>query len=108
MAILLRKVLKMAERRKRLTEAEVVKRNIDLHSAFMQYILDHPKLLDELPTDFRLIILPEDDPELTAYNLALLDQRPPKGKPLIFVRMRMGKKVDFKKRRPTVYLPLAV
>ncbi len=97
----------MAARRKRLTEAQVVQRNIDLHSAFMQYILDHPKILDRLPADFRLVILPENDPEITAYNLALLDKRPAKSKPVIFVRMRAGKKVDFEKQQPTVYLPLA-
>ncbi|HLF02888.1 MAG TPA: DUF5647 family protein [Anaerolineales bacterium] len=97
----------MAKRKVSLTENEVVKRNIDLHSAFMQYTLEHPELLDKLPPEFRLVILPENDSALRAYNLELLDQHPARNKPVIFVRMRVEKKIDFNKQRPTVYLPLA-
>ena len=97
----------MAKRKAKLAEDEIVKRNLNLHSAFTQYILERPEILDHLPSDFRLVILPENDPELRAYNLELLDKHPAKGKPVIFVRMRLDKKIDFKKQRPTVYLPLA-
>jgi len=88
-------------------ENEIVKRNVELQTAFMRYVLEMPNLLDQLPADFRLVILPENDPELRAYNLDLLDKLPPKGKPVVFVRMQIGKKIDFGKQRPIVYLPLA-
>lgn len=97
----------MATRKVRITEDEVVRRNVELQTEFMRYILEHPAILDRLPSDFRLVILPENDPDLRAYNLELLDKHPAKGKPVIFVRMRVGKRVDFKRQRPMVYLPLA-
>ena len=97
----------MAKRSPKLSEDEVVARNVELQTAFMRFILEQPGILDRLPADFRLVILPENDPELRAYNLELLDQHPAQGKPVIFVRMKAGKKVDFKRQRPTVYLPLA-
>ena len=97
----------MAKRKLELNETEVVKRNVTLHSAFMRYILDHPDVLDKLPSDFRLVILPENDPALRAYNLELLDKNPAKNKPVIFIRMKVSKKMDFDKQRLTVYLPLA-
>ena len=98
----------MAKRKTELTEGEVVERNIDLQAAFMGYIIEHPSLLDQLPSDFRLVILPENDPELRAYNLKLMDKHPAKDRPVIFVQMRVGKRIDFKRQRPTVYLPLPV
>lgn len=73
----------------------------------MRYILQQPDVLDQLPGDFRLVILPENDPELRAYNLDLLDKHPPHEKPVVFVRMAVGEQIDFGRQRPTLYLPLA-
>jgi len=52
----------------------------------MRYLLAKPQVLDCLPDDFELIILPEDHPELHLYNLHLLDRHRSEEKPLVFVR----------------------
>jgi Family of unknown function (DUF5647) len=42
----------------------VVKKNLDLLDEFMKYAFDHPEILDEIPRDGTLVILPEGDAAL--------------------------------------------
>jgi hypothetical protein len=84
---------------------QVVRRNIALLGDLMRYLLAEPQVLDSLPDDFELIILPEDDPELRLYNLRLLDTHGSEGKPLVFVRMKSRRPVN-EKARPNIYVPL--
>ena len=49
-----------------ITKDEVIKKNLDLINEFMKYAFDHPDVLDKIPMDAELVILPIDDPEL--YN----------------------------------------
>lgn len=58
----------------------VVRRNIILLEGLMRYILSEPKILDSLPDNFELVILPDDDPEMRLYNLELLDAHGSEGK----------------------------
>jgi hypothetical protein len=39
-----------------MTDDEMFERNLELQTAFMQYLSDHPDILDRLPDDFRLVI----------------------------------------------------
>ncbi len=84
----------------------MIERNLDLVSAVTHFILEHPHLLEQLPSDFRLVILPEDDPELSQYNLNLLAERTEPGKPVIIVRLT-AHQVNFESHPPQVYVPLA-
>lgn len=42
----------------------VVRKNLDLLDEFMKYAFDHPEILDAIPRDRTLVILPEGDPTL--------------------------------------------
>ncbi len=88
-------------------EERVVERNLELQTAFMEYVLSHPDLLDRLPDDFRLAFLPDDDPELSRYNLELLRTQGDAEKPLVIVRMSTRPAADFRRYRPQVFVPLA-
>jgi hypothetical protein len=46
----------------------VVRKNLDLLDEFMKYAFDHPEILDEIPRDRTLVILPEGDPDLERQN----------------------------------------
>jgi len=85
----------------------VVQRNIALLGDLMRYLLAEPQILNSLPDNFELVILPDDDPEIRLYNLELLDASGSEGKPVVFVRLASGKKVDPGKVRPSLYVPLA-
>jgi len=74
----------------------------------MQFLLKESALIDSLPENFELVILPDDDPEMRLYNLELLDTYGTEGKPVVFVRLKTGDTVDFTNARPSLYIPLAV
>ncbi|MBI3764177.1 MAG: hypothetical protein HY260_20235 [Chloroflexi bacterium] len=98
----------MVEIKIELDEVAVVNRNLELQTAFNNYIFANPDVLDRLPDRFRLVILPEDDPQLCWYNLDLLTKQGDQNKPVVIVRMRRGGQIDFAQSRPEVLVPLAV
>lgn len=86
---------------------EMFEMNVDLQAAFMQYVMDHPKILDQLPDEYRLVILSDDDPELSRRNLELLKEQGDTSKPIIIVRMRTREQIDLTIRPPEIYAPIA-
>jgi Family of unknown function (DUF5647) len=46
----------------------VVKKNLDLLDEFIKYAFEHPEILDTIPRDRTLVILPEGDPALERQN----------------------------------------
>jgi len=89
-----------------MTNDQMFERNLKLQTAFMQYLLEHPDILDRLPDDFRLVILPDDDPELGQRNLELLGRQGESDKPLVIARMRTCQPLDLKMRPPQVFVPV--
>lgn len=85
----------------------VVERNIVLLGQLMRYLLAKPQILDALPDNFELVILPDDDPEIRLYNLELLDTFADESKPVVFVRIKSSQTTDFHKTQPSLYIPLA-
>ena len=73
---------------------EMFELNVDLQAAFMQYVIARPDVLDQLPDDFRLVILSDDDPALSWRNLELLKEQGDTDKPIVIVRMRTREFVD--------------
>jgi len=71
-----------------MTENETIKRNLDLLNEFMKIVFDQPEILDKIPKESELIILPENDPELYAANLKIKQSLEEKGKKVVIVRMK--------------------
>ncbi len=86
----------------------VVERNVELVGTLMQYLLAEPQVMASLPSDFELVILPDDDPEMRLYNLKLLDSFAREDKPIVFARLRSSRKANWRKRQPSLYVPVAV
>ncbi len=84
---------------------EIVERNIALSGQIMKYLLAHPQVFEVLPDDFELVILPEDDEEITLFNLELLKQRSGQGKPVVLARVKSsaGKITS----APNIFVPVA-
>jgi len=80
---------------------------MDLVSAILHFIMSHPEILEHLPDDFRLILLPDDDPELSRYNLDLLARHSVVDKPVVFARL-LTQTLDFQVHQPQIYVPLSV
>lgn len=82
----------------------IAKRNIALTGEVMRYLLGNPKVFESLPDNFELVILPEDDPEISMFNLDLLKKYGSEGKPIVFARI----KSDAAKLEPSIFVPVAV
>ena len=85
---------------------QIVERNLSLVAEVTQFILQDPSILDRLPSDFQLVVLPEDDPELSLYNLGLLTERARPDKPVVMVRLASSQ-AGFEHSPPQLYVPLA-
>ena len=86
---------------------DLAERNLDLVALVMRFILEQPRLLDRLPSDFRLVLLPDDDPELSRYNFDLLRQNSEPEQPVVFVRLNLHP-LNLNAHPPQVYIPVAV
>ncbi len=84
---------------------DVAERNLTLLGRLMNYIIDHPKILEELPEDFELVILPEDDPEMTLYNLELLKKYGRQNKPVVLARVKSSGEQTIS--APNLFVPIA-
>jgi len=86
---------------------EVFELNVDLQAAFMQYVMARPEVLDQLPDDFRLVILSDDDPELSWRNLELLKEQGDADKPIVIVRMRTQELMSLMTQPLQIFVPIA-
>jgi hypothetical protein len=95
------------------TPQDVVERNVRLSGEFTLYLANHPEIFEALPDLFELVLLPDDDPELRALSLDLLDHRSPLDRPVVFVRLST-QQVDgasfpsMQFRNVHIYAPVAV
>ena len=98
----------MATKRISASDMTVVSRNSALTSEVLRSMLEEPEVLDQLPANFELVVLPDDDPELRLYNLELLDKFGSEGKPVVFVRMSAGQKQPANGVPVSFYVPVIV
>ncbi|MBA7578821.1 Aspartate 1-decarboxylase [subsurface metagenome] len=71
-----------------MTKDEMIKKNLDLHAEFMRYTFENPNALDRIPKGSRLVILPDDDPQLYKENLKIVKDSQEKKLPVVIVRMK--------------------
>ena len=98
----------MATTRISASDTTVVSRNIALTSEVLRSMLEEPDVLDQLPANFELVVLTDDDPELRLYTLELLDKYGSEGKPVVFVRMSAGQKQPANGVPVSFYVPVIV
>ncbi len=70
----------------------IVKKNLDLLDEFMKYAFDHPDILDEVPRDASLVILPEGDLSLQKENRKMLSRLKAKGEEVIAIKLKATKR----------------
>ena len=65
-----------------------IKKNLDLLNEFMKFAFENPKVLEGIPPEAELIILPINDPELYEYNKKAAAKIMSKGEKVVFVKMK--------------------
>jgi hypothetical protein len=65
-----------------------IKHNLDLLSEFMRCAFENPQLLERIPPEANLVILPIDDKELYEYNKRMAEKMYSQGKTVMLVRIK--------------------
>ena len=69
----------------------IVKKNLDLHTEWMRYLLEHPEAMDQVPEGAQVVILATDDPELARENSKILTAAQARHLPVVVVRLATPK-----------------
>lgn len=76
---------------KMITKNKIIKKNLDLLNEFMKYAFEHPEVLDKIPPEAELVILPTNDHDLCAVNKKMADSLVKKGKKVVVVELEKPK-----------------
>jgi len=71
-----------------MSEQELIEKNMTLSIEFSKYIFEHPELEDRIPKGAQVVLLPEYDEELSAYNLMIAGKQREEGQPVVYVRIK--------------------
>ena len=72
----------------RMKKDTAIKKNLDLLNEFMKYAFENPEILEKIPPESELIILPIDDQELYKYNEKMANKMFSQGKNVALVKMK--------------------
>ena len=70
---------------------DIVKKNLELHALWMNYVFDHPEVFEKIPSNAHLVILPNNDPQLANENSKTIKQLQSKGHSVVVVHMDIPK-----------------
>ncbi len=70
-----------------MSEKEMIEKNISLSIEFSKYIFEHPDLEDRIPKGAQVVLLPEYDKELSAYNLKIAEKQREENQPIVYVKI---------------------
>ena len=68
-------------------EKKYFARNLTLSAEFSRYLFGHPELVEQIPKNAQVVILPEDDPELCRFNKKIAEKQREKGQPVVYVKV---------------------
>lgn len=74
-----------------MTREEIIEKNLEQHSIFMSYALEHPEILEKIPNDTEIIFLPMEDSHLTKLNLQHGKAQEAKGKSITYIKTKITK-----------------
>ena len=77
-----------------MTQDEMINQNLDLLSDFMSYAFEYPDILDQIPLDATLVILPEDNRELYEANLEIAEKSQEQHKVVVIIEWNSAKPVS--------------
>ena len=69
-----------------------IKKNLDLLDEFMKYAFDHPDIMDQIPRDRTLVILPDGDPALERENRKTLRALKSRKQETVVIKLRATKR----------------
>ena len=65
----------------------MVQKNIQLSTEFSRYLFEHPEIESLLPRDAEIVLLPDTDAKLRAYNRKMGREMQERGEKVVYVRV---------------------
>ncbi|HEY4694639.1 MAG TPA: DUF5647 family protein [Candidatus Nanoarchaeia archaeon] len=75
-----------------MSNKEIIEKNLEQHSLFMQYALEHPEMLEKIPDGAEIVFLPDGDPDLAKVNLDSGKAKEAKGGKVIYIKVKVTPK----------------
>jgi hypothetical protein len=72
----------------RMKKDTAIKKNLDLLNEFMKYAFESPEILEKIPPESKLVILPIGDQELYKYNEKMANKMFSQGENVVLVKMK--------------------
>jgi len=69
-------------------DQRMIERNIELSAEFSRYLFEHPEIETRIPVGAELVLLPDFDTELKAYNSALGKKMEEEGDSVMYVSIK--------------------
>ncbi|MBS1257200.1 MAG: hypothetical protein MAG551_00238 [Candidatus Scalindua arabica] len=69
-------------------EKEMIGRNVELSTEFSRYLFEHPEIVEKIPIDAEIILLPEFDNELKEFNLKLGKNIEAEGEKVVYILIK--------------------
>jgi len=66
-------------------EQEIFSKNLILSTEFDRYVIEHPEFAEKIPQNAQIVLLPEDDPELSQKNIEIAKVQCEPGQPVVYV-----------------------
>ena len=74
-----------------MSQNDIVKKNLELHALWMNYVFDHPEILDKVPPNAHLVIVPNNDAKLANENTKTIRHLHSEGYLVVVVHMDVPK-----------------
>ena len=71
-----------------MNEQELFEKNLVLTTEFDRYLLEHPEVAERIPLNAQIVLLPDDDPELSQKNREVAAAQREQGQPVVYVRIQ--------------------
>jgi hypothetical protein len=75
-------------KRQRAEMDEFFARNHELSLEFSRYILEHPELDEQIPQEAVIVLLPDFDKRLKAFNLKIAQELQQQGEKVVYLRVK--------------------
>jgi hypothetical protein len=88
-----------------MTERDLFTKNLRLSKEFDLYLLEHPEIAETIPENALIVLLPEEDEDLSRQNREMAVARRAMGQPVVYVRL--GKLAPSRSRLSTARVEIA-
>jgi hypothetical protein len=71
-----------------MSEQELFEKNLVLTTEFDRYLLEHPEIAEQIPLNAQIVLLPDDDPELSQKNREIAAAQREPSQPVVYVHIQ--------------------